>query len=225
MKVPFFSRRRVRRSSTAKAASPPHRGGRLHVGAGRERFEDWVNLDIQDLPGVDVVADVTEGLNFRDMEAVYAEHFLEHLRIDQAVSFLADCHRALAEGGWLRLSTPNLEWVLMSHYDVDAPADRRRDQAISLNRAFHGWRHRFLWNQPLLGQALAACGFPEVTWCRYGESHRPEFAGLERHETYDDSDDYPHVLIAEAQKGPAAPDALADLQREIEREFLNHLDD
>lgn len=220
MKLP----RPFSRSRKTRAEDPPP-GVRLHVGAGRERLEGWVNLDIQDLPGVDLVADVTEGLDFEDVEAIYAEHFLEHLRIDDAVDFLEECHRVLAEGRWLRLSTPNLEWVWLTHYHVDAPARDRERQALQANRAFHGWRHRFLWNRPLLERALAACGFEEVTWCRYGESQRPEFAALERHETYDDSKEHPHVIIAEARKGKADPAALAALREEIQRELLAHLDD
>src|SRR3954453_17999247 len=82
---------------------------RLHIGAGRAHLEGWVNMDIQALPGVDVVADATKGINFQNVEAIFAEHFIEHLRIDEAVGFLLECHRALSEGSWLRLSTPNLD--------------------------------------------------------------------------------------------------------------------
>jgi predicted SAM-dependent methyltransferase len=203
----------------------PRSGVRLHVGAGRERLEGWVNVDIQDLPGVDVVADVTEGLDFVDVEAVYAEHFLEHLRIDDAVNFLAECHRILRPGGWLRLSTPNLDWVWLTHYRTDADPDWKERQAIIANRAFHGWRHRFLWNRELLGRALSACGFDDVTWCRWGESGREIFRGIERHDVYDDSPDVPHVLIVEASKGAARPAELAALRRVLADEFLNHLAD
>lgn len=208
-------------SRTRKSqADVPRRGVRLHVGAGRERLEGWVNLDIQELPGVDLVADVTEGLDFEDVEAIYAEHFLEHLRIDDAVDFLEDCHRVLGRDRWLRLSTPNLDWVWLTHYSLEAPPEVRAQQAIQANRAFHGWRHQFLWNRPLLGRALAACGFQDVTWCRYGESQRPEFSALERHETYEDTEEHPHVIIAEARKGTPDRDALAGLREEIHRELI-----
>jgi len=220
LKLPF--RRPARPGASSRV---PRRGVRLHVGAGRERLEGWVNVDVQDLPGVDVVADVTRGLDFADAEALYAEHFLEHLPLDAAVDFLLECHRVLAPGRWLRLSTPNLEWVWASHYPLDLAAEDKARQALIANRAFHGWRHRFLWNRELLGRALAACGFEDVRFCRYGESSQPELAGLERHETYGDSDQYPHVVIAEARKGVAAPAALAALRREMQREFLGHLDD
>ena len=195
---------------------------RLHVGAGRERMEGWINLDIQDLPGVDVVADATQGLEFQDLEAVYAEHFLEHLPVDKAVDFLAECHRVLAPGGWLRLSTPNLDWVWSTHYRLGAPAAEKVERAVMINRAFHGWRHRFLWNREILGRALAACGFDEIRWCRWGESSEELFRGIERHATYEDDDELPHVIIAEACKGEARPGELAELRGLLAREFLAH---
>src|SRR5687768_18017028 len=49
----------------------------------------------------------SKGLEFQDVEAVFAEHFLEHLPVDAALSFLLEAHRVLAPGGWIRLSTPN----------------------------------------------------------------------------------------------------------------------
>ena len=52
----------------------------------------------------------------------------------------------------------------------------------------------------LLGDALEACGFRDLAWCRYGESARAVFRGLEHHDTYEDRPDLPHVLIVEAEK-------------------------
>ena len=213
------------RPAARRSAADFERPLRLHVGAGRARLEGWVNMDIQDLPGVDVVADVTEGLGFEDAEAIYAEHFLEHLRVDQAVDFLVDCHRCLAPGGRLRLSTPNLDWVWSTHYHLDAPEDEKRLAAIATNRAFHGWRHRFLWNRELLGAALEAAGFAAVTWCRWGESEHAVFRGIERHETYQDAPNLPHVLIAEAVRAEPRPAELAALRQRFEEGLLRHLED
>jgi predicted SAM-dependent methyltransferase len=209
-------------STTPESPTAPLR---LHIGAGRHRLDGWVNLDLQALPGVDVVADVRQGLDFEDVDAIYAEHFLEHLAIDDALAFLLECRRALRPGGWLRLSTPNLDWVWVTHYLLEAPPEDKQHRALMLNRAFHGWRHRFLWNRELLGRALAACGFDDVAWCGYGESVRPEFAGVEGHETYDDTPGLPHVIIAEARRGEPRRRELEALRALIDREFLSLLCD
>jgi predicted SAM-dependent methyltransferase len=198
---------------------------RLHLGSGSVRLDGWTNVDIQALPGVDVVADVTKGLHFTDVEAIFAEHFLEHLPLAGALFFLQEAHRVLVPGGWLRLSTPNLDWVWSTHYRREADADTKQANAIMLNRAFHGWRHQFLWNREILGEALLACGFEEPRWCRHGESTLPIFQRIEHHETYADEPDLPHVIIAEAKKGPAQPERLEKLRGILERDFLSHLAD
>ena len=90
---------------------------KLHIGSGRVALPSWVNVDIQPLPEVDVVNDVTEGLPFDEAQFIFAEHFIEHLPFDAALQFLRECRRVLLENGVLRLSTPNLDWVLRSHYD------------------------------------------------------------------------------------------------------------
>jgi hypothetical protein len=197
----------------------------LHVGAGKARLEGWINIDLQPLPGVDVVADVTEGLQFSDAQAVFAEHFLEHLAIDDAVGFLLEAHRVMAPGAWLRLSTPNLDWVWSTHYGLHLGEEEKRAAALALNRAFHGWRHRFLWNREMLGTALSACGFSPVRWCVHGHSELPVFQGIERHETYIDTPDLPHVIIAEAAKGEPRPELLAAFRARIQQDFLQHMAD
>ena len=110
----------VTAASTPRTRPPAGTEGpmRLHVGSGPARLEGWLNVDRQDLPEVDLVADVTAGLPVGDgeAEAVFAEHFLEHLPLDDAVAFLREAHRVLAPGGWLRLTTPNLDWVVATHY-------------------------------------------------------------------------------------------------------------
>ncbi|MGH9399542.1 MAG: hypothetical protein ACRD00_04175, partial [Thermoanaerobaculia bacterium] len=111
--------------------------------------------------------------------------------------------------GVLRLSTPNLDWVWATHYRAGpwpSEADALRD-CMHLNRAFHGWGHQFLYNRQMLAAALRSVGFANLVFCRYGKSGLPELAGLERHETWQDSQELPHVLIVEAS-GRAAPAAL-----------------
>jgi SAM-dependent methyltransferase len=197
----------------------------LHIGSGNARLPGWTNVDVQPLPGVDVIADVTKGLDFAGAEAVFSEHFLEHLAIDDALAFLLEVHRVLAPGGWLRLSTPNLDWVWLTHYRLEGEGAEKRGAALALNRAFRGWRHQFLWNRELLKEALAACGFAEVRWPRRGESELPLFRGLEVHDTYGDTEGLPHILLAEARKAEPRPERLRALREAVQREFLDHLKD
>jgi predicted SAM-dependent methyltransferase len=210
-------RRRGRRGSTG------HQPLRIHVGSGAERIEGWVNVDIQPFAGVDVVADVTEGFPFEGAEAIYAEHFLEHLRLDDAIEFLLNARRALRPNGWIRLSTPNLDWVWATHYAPGLPRDQKIEAALRTTRAFHGWGHRFLWNEELLAEALAACGFERIRSCRYGHSELAVFEGIERHRAHADTEGHQHVVIYEAAKGEADPRRLEDLRALVERELIRYL--
>ncbi len=172
---------------------------RLHIGCGQQSIPGWINIDNQGLPGVDQVLDVRQGLPFRGVASVYAEHFLEHLSLDEGLTFLRECRRVLSPDGTLRLSTPNLDWVLLTHYHGrEVSEEDARLDCMRLNRAFHGWGHQFLYNQAMLASALHSAGFARIVSCRYGESAMTELSGLERHETWEDTPDLPHVLIVEA---------------------------
>lgn len=195
------------------------------MGCGRTPLPGWINVDLQILPSVDAVVDVTAGLCFRPVAAVFAEHFLEHLALDEAIGFLAEVHRVLAPGGWLRLSTPNLEWVLATHFRPAGSAPGADRGTLELNRAFYGWEHRFLWDRSFLERTLHACGFDDLEWPAYGESPRAWLRDLERHERSDDFPGLPHVLIVEARRGPARPDELAALCRLAEERFLGHFEE
>jgi len=211
---PFFQRRRP--------DPPPATRGRLHVGCGQEAIAGWINVDIRELPGVDRVVDVTEGLPYSDLAAIYAEHFLEHLSLEQGLAFLRECRRALTPDGVLRLSTPNLDWVYATHYRPERWSSDRESlvDCMQLNRAFRGWGHRFLYNRPTLAAAFSSAGFSGITFHRYGESDRPDLANLERHETWQDSVDLPHVLIAQASgradRRPFPEDLLVEWRQSIE---------
>lgn len=197
---------------------------KLHVGSGGVSLPGWVNIDIRALPGVDVVLDASASLPFTDAEAIFAEHFLEHLRVDRALAFLERAHRALAPRGLIRLSTPNLDWVLLTHYPEWATGEQRASNALLLNRAFHGWGHQFAWNLEALEVALTATGFVEIRSARWGESAHDLFRGLERHEPYADHPKAHHLLVVEARKGEAQPALLARIRETLRTEYLAHLD-
>ena len=150
---------RLFRKSRSEDASPG-RPTRLHIGCGQQSIAGWINIDNQGLPGVDQVLDVRKGLPFADVASIYAEHFLEHLGLEDGLAFLAECRRVLRPDGILRLSTPNLDWVVLTHYrGPEAADDEAREDAFRLNRAFHGWGHQFLYNRAMLVSAVKAAGF------------------------------------------------------------------
>jgi hypothetical protein len=172
-----------------------HAAEKLHIGSGPLVREGWVNVDIDSHRGVDHVLDVREGLPFRDVTYLYAEHFLEHLTYDEGLRFLKECRAVLRPEGVLRLSTPNLDWVWSTQYRLPSGST----DCFALNKAFRGWGHQFLYNLTTLTATLHAAGFADVRSTAYGQSDDANLRGLERHEQYADAPDLAHVVIVEAR--------------------------
>jgi ubiquinone/menaquinone biosynthesis C-methylase UbiE len=81
---------------------------KLSLGCGYESREGWVNLDVADLPGVDVVHDLDEiSMPFQNAAFDYIEciDVLEHVRDFPAV--MREIHRVLAPGGRVRIEGPH----------------------------------------------------------------------------------------------------------------------
>ena len=134
-------------------------------------------------------------------EAVFAEHFLEHLAVDDALGFLLEVHRVLVRR---RLGAP------LDPQPRLGLADPLPAGGGAGGEAGGGARH-----QPRLpgvappvpleprdpGGGARRHRLRRGPLVPAGESELPLFRGLERHDTYGDTDDLPHILIAEARKG------------------------
>ena len=190
---------------------------KLHLGCGPQILPGWVNLDNVKYPGVDRVLDVTRGLPFKDVSFVFAEHFIEHLAYSDALKLLRECRRVLGEDGVLRLSTPNLDWVWVTHYRLGMSETEEVQACFALNRAFRGWGHQFLYNERTLRATLEDAGFANIVRCQYGESSHAELRGLERHEKSPDYGELSHILIVEASGRGGKPPAYLETPR---AEFL-----
>lgn len=85
-------------------------GLRLNLGCGRSPLAGWVNVDVADLPGIDVVADLdrcrTQPLPFADDSAseFFLSHVLEH--IGDALALMQELHRIAEAGARLTIRSP-----------------------------------------------------------------------------------------------------------------------
>ena len=173
---------------------------RLHIGSGPIAIPGWTNVDIVAYPGVDAAFDVREPWPFTGVELIFAEHFIEHLSLSEGLTFLSQCRRALRTEGVLRLSTPNLDWVWLTHYKQ--PEQMSEDEqllgCLEINRAFHGWGHQFLYNRRTIELALCSAGFADIATRTYGDSPIDELRNMERHERHQDLPGAPSVIVIEA---------------------------
>jgi predicted SAM-dependent methyltransferase len=198
---------------------------KVHVGCGpKALLPGWWNTDLRPFDGIDEALDATQPWPWDGLTHVYAEHFIEHLEIDQAFAFLTHAGNSLAPGGRIRLSTPNLAWVMLTHF-AQQPADfeQRLSDTLKTNRAFHGWGHRFLWSEEMLVALLTTMGYENVETFAYGESNDPELRGIERHGGYSVVEGQPSVIIVEAVRGAAPIGVPEGIAGWVDHEFLRHV--
>jgi len=85
---------------------------KLNLGSNKKTMEGWINLDAQDLEGVDVIHDVTElPLPFDDesIDEIYSSEFLEHIDFKMTRAVLAECYRVMKKGATMTVSCPDIE--------------------------------------------------------------------------------------------------------------------
>jgi len=176
----------------------------LHIGCGDIKFNKWVNIDINDnLSTVDIVWDATESFPFQNQSCflIYSEHFIEHLTIEQASSFLTECYRLLEPGGISRIAMPSLEEVIKKYNSEDwknqdwlswPEHQFIQTRAEMLNISFRWWGHKWLYDHEELHRRIYEAGFSDVHNVEWGKSDVVE---LRNRETRPDS-----LLICEAVK-------------------------
>jgi len=104
----------------------------LNIGCGTKPIastaeEEWINLDIRPLPGVDVVRDIRYGLPFADavFDELLCDNNLEHLASPDAIRLINEMGRILIVGGIVRIIVPHGEsacqWQDPTHVSAWVP--------------------------------------------------------------------------------------------------------
>jgi predicted SAM-dependent methyltransferase len=208
-RISYLSRHReIRRQQWTK----------LQVGAGGNALPGWLNTDLR--PSQQVLSvDVSRPLPFPagEFTYVFSEHMIEHLTFEQGRRMLREIHRILADGGKVRVSTPDFDFFLtmfreeISSEEKDFIEWHVRTYTPNLpvhplsvmNTMFRSWGHKHLYNQETLSSLLQDCGFSRIARYRTGESHDPELEGLESHgKLVGESHNRMETLVLEATKLP-----------------------
>ncbi len=84
---------------------------RVDLGCGVNKPEGFIGVDRRDLPGVDVVHDLSLGIPFDDdsVEALRGRDFFEHM--PDTIAIFNECWRVLKPGGELALEVPRFPHV------------------------------------------------------------------------------------------------------------------
>lgn len=168
---------------------------KLQLGAGSNNAAGWLNTDIEPADK-QVYLDATARYPFPDgsFHYVFGEHVIEHVSWEEGILMLRECYRVLAQGGKLRIVTPNLtKFIQLLNGVPDAEAQRFIDAKFRvggfpvtptpgiyiLNRQMREWGHQFLYDPPTLRKSLELAGFKQIAQYEIGEKTDPNFQEVE----------------------------------------------
>ena len=187
--LPVKLRSRVYPAATARALAGQRR---IHLGCGSNLLEEWANLDVGGQASV-IAFDLLRPLPVSDgaVDRVFTEHFIEHVTRVEARRILRDCARALAPGGVLRISTPDLATLVREYlagrttewHDVDW---RPATPGALMNEGMRLWGHKYLWDEADLTAELLAAGYSTVERVTWHQSRHSDLRGLECRPAHDD---------------------------------------
>jgi predicted SAM-dependent methyltransferase len=90
---------------------------KLHIGCGSHILPGWLNSDYFTRSSDILHLDATRPFPFNDDEFdyIFSEHMIEHISYSQGFLMLTECFRVLKRNGQIRISTPDLSFLVDLH--------------------------------------------------------------------------------------------------------------
>jgi predicted SAM-dependent methyltransferase len=159
----------------------------LNLGCGGVTFKEWLNIDAEYPHHVDILWNLREAIPFipdDTFDAIYSEHFMEHIDRRTALELARDCLRALRSGGHIRIAMPDLDKVLRDYHDDNKHPEVHdefaefygilfRTRGELLDIAMRAWGHTYLYNYEDADLLLKAAGFANVRRVQLNQSDVP----------------------------------------------------
>jgi predicted SAM-dependent methyltransferase len=169
---------------------------KLQVGCGANLLSGWLNSDTRPLTAAVMFLDATKRFPFEDdtFDYVFSEHMIEHVSFRDGMFMLGECFRILKPGGRIRISTPDIDFLMRLYarpgdelhrayvkwatqrFIRDAPLDH---PVFVINNFFRDWGHRFIYSKDIMAAALTSLGFLTPEFLPISGSRDPHLAGLE----------------------------------------------
>lgn len=169
---------------------------RLHIGCGGNILGDWLNSDFLPHPYRILHLDATKTLPFpsETFDYIFSEHTIEHISYVDGLFMLTECHRVLKNNGKIRISTPNIQFLidlytedkseLQNEYikwstDNYIKAAPYYYETFVLNTFVREWGHLFIYDERILRSSMEKAGFTKIHRCELRESEEELLRNLE----------------------------------------------
>ena len=168
---------------------------KLHIGCGFNLIDGWLNSDYQPYPTDTLRLDATQTfpIEGNQFDYIFSEHMIEHIKYAEGLSMLAEGFRVLKKDGIIRVSTPNLPF-LIDLYRSDKSeqqieyikwatdnfvAGNDYDDIFIINNFMRDWGHQFIYDEKTLRSSLEKVGFTNITRCELNQSVAEPLRNLE----------------------------------------------
>jgi len=181
---------------------------KLHLGCGRNILDGWINtdFDLVKFPSGPKHLDVTNKFSIREkrkddiiiddnsIDYIFSEHLIEHLTYQEGKFMLEECFRVLKVGGKVRISTPDLKFLIDIYTDDKTDLQKRYiDYSVNheaydisigtdtfiINNFVRDWGHTFIYDEKTLKSLFESIGFSGVKSYLITESEDENLKNLE----------------------------------------------
>ena len=169
---------------------------KLHLGCGNHIIEGWLNSDYFPYTERVLRLDVSKRFPFADgsFDYAFSEHMIEHIPFAHGQHMLNECFRVLKPNGKIRITTPDLAFLIALFQDEKTELQKKYirwssetmndkvpygEDTFVINNFVRDWGHQFIYDEKALRASLQRAGFHEITRCNLNESRFEEFRNLE----------------------------------------------
>ena len=148
---------------------------KLHLGCGNVLLPGWTNVDLDDIPEIDLQDDVRTLTKIEDnsCDIIYASHVLEHFGRKEFESILKVWNKKLKINGILRLAVPDFEKAIKWYNDTKKIEDIIG--LISGGQKTEFDYHKMIYDRKFLTKVLKICGFDDVKEWEWRQTEHGQF--------------------------------------------------